>query len=103
MRTHGSARRSPAIRSRRCVSSFSCASSALRSASHSSRETTRGLSLAAREGPVVLVVCVLIALAPDRTSVVSGKGVSVGVGLGGRRLVKKNTRNVVYQYTKNSK
>src|SRR3546814_6836632 len=48
-----------------CVCSFACASSSLRSASHSSRETTRGLSLAAREVPVVLVVCVLIALAPS--------------------------------------
>jgi hypothetical protein len=45
MRTHGSARRSRAIWSRRRVRSFSRASSALRSATHSSLVTTRWFSL----------------------------------------------------------
>src|SRR5579863_7311199 len=40
MRTHGSERRSRATWSRRCVSSFSRASSLLRSVSHCSRDTT---------------------------------------------------------------
>ena len=45
MRTHGSARRSRAIWSRRRVSSFSRASSVLRSATHSSLDTTGWFSV----------------------------------------------------------
>src|SRR5574341_1340852 len=58
MRTQGSARRSRAIWSCRCVSSFSRASSALRSATHCSLDTTgwfRVLTLAV----VVFMVCSL--------------------------------------------
>src|SRR5262245_36525668 len=61
MRTHGSARRSPAIRSRRRVSSFSRASSALHSASHSSLDTTRWLSVLVWEMSVMAAICAFTA------------------------------------------